>query len=65
MTSTWRCTECGDGPFEGSDLIGHARAHGHELRFGDFGLASSTAIKQRPVQDARPDGALPETEPLF
>ena len=64
MTSTWACAECGDGPFKGEDLIDHARAHGHELRFGDFKLSSSTAVRQRPPLVTE-EGALVEEPPLF
>jgi hypothetical protein len=65
VTSTWACAECGDGPFKGEDLIGHARAHGHELRFGDFKLQSSTSTRQRPIPVTGEDGALVEEPPLF
>jgi hypothetical protein len=63
VTSTWKCAECGDGPFDGTDLIEHARAHGHELRFGDFSLLTSTNERRRPLPDALGEG--PPTETLF
>lgn len=56
MTSMWRCTACGDGPFEGFDLLDHAHAHGHELRYEDFALQSSTAVRQRPLQAGIEEG---------
>lgn len=63
MTSTWRCTECGDGPYGSEGLIEHARAHGHELRFGDFTLLTSTNERQRPLPDALGEG--PPDEPTL